>query len=364
MTTNRTLSDERITEIVQQIEPDLRVQEATVAPAGHHITYFLTVETPAGTERCVLKATPEDGDSVCGDEARMLTILDAHTDLPVPEVLGVIDEDDALPAPLFLATELPGTNENRTALPSFSAAQIDELAHSTGRHLAALHDLDAVDRFGFVDIDPAEQLRGGKPSSSLDQISVEDPVDSWNEYLDQEYDRVLGGFDGHRFEEMAPIIDPALETCIDRIGGDGTPVITRIDQSLDNQVVDPETGAVTGLLDWEFCVAATPAYDISFVAHSLDGGHLTYLPGQPDHHEQILSGVLAGYREAGGEAVVEQFRANRACYELLSLTHKLLNFDFWFDEMDIVDVTDEQRSAAADALRERTREIAAEIDDG
>jgi aminoglycoside phosphotransferase (APT) family kinase protein len=360
MTTNRTLSDEQIAEIVQQIEPDWRVQESTVEPAGHHITYFLAVETPSGTKRCVLKATPDDGDPVCDDESRMLAIIDAHTDLPVPEVLGVIDEDDALPTPLFLATELPGTNENRTALPTFSAGQIDELAHSTGRHLAALHDLDAVDRFGFVDIDPAEQLRGGKPSSSLDQISVEDPVDTWRSYLDHEYDRVLDRFDGHRFEDMVPTIQPAFEV----LGGKQNPVITRIDQSLDNQVLDPATGAVTGLLDWEFCVAATPAYDIAFVVDSLAGGHLPYLPNEPDHREQILSGVLAGYREAGGEGVVERFRANRACYELLSLTHKLLNFDFWFDEMDIVDVTDEQRSAASDALRERTREIAAAIDDG
>jgi aminoglycoside phosphotransferase (APT) family kinase protein len=363
MTTNRTPPHETIAEIVQQIEPDWRVQDATEATAGYHITYFLTVETPAGDERCVLKATPDDGDPVCGDEARMLAILDAHTDLPVPEVLGVIDEDDALPTPLFLAAELPGRNADRTELSTFSAAQIDELAHSTGRHLAALHDLDAVDGFGFVDVDPDEQLQGGKPSSSLTQVSVENPVYSWSEYLDQEYDRVLDRFDGHRFEEMVPTIQPAFETCVERLGGDGTPVITRIDQSLDNQVVDPETGAVTGLLDWEFCVAATPAYDIAFVAHSLDGGHLTYLPEQPDHHEQILNSVLAGYREAGDEAVVEQFRANRACYELLSMNHKLLNFDFWFDEIDIVDVTDEQRSAAADPLRERTREIAAEIDD-
>jgi aminoglycoside phosphotransferase (APT) family kinase protein len=364
MTTNRTLPHETIAAIVQQIEPTWTVEESTVEPAGHHITYFLTVETPTGTEQCVLKATPEEEDPVCDDESRMLAIIDAHTGLPVPEVLGVIDEDDALPTPLFLAAELPGINENRTALSTFPASQIDELARSTGRHLAALHDLDAVEGFGFVDIDPDERLQGGKPSSSLDQISVADPVDTWRGYLDHEYDRMLDRFDGHRFEDMVPTIQPAFETCTEVLGGKQDPVITRIDQSLDNQVLDPATGAVTGLLDWEFCVAATPAYDIAFVVDSLAGGHLPYLPNEPDHREQILTGVLAGYCEAGGEAVVERFRANRACYELLSLTHKLLNFEFWFDAMDIVDVTDEQRSAAADALRERITAVAEAVEDG
>jgi hypothetical protein len=68
---------------------------------------------------------------------------------------------------------------------------------------------------------------------------------------------------------------------------------------------------------------------------------------------RIREGVLAGYREADPDRVVEQFRANRDCYALLVEAHSMANFDSWFDLRGID--SGDRREAAAEALRERAR---------
>jgi aminoglycoside phosphotransferase (APT) family kinase protein len=354
--TNRTLTDETITEIVQLLEPTWSVREASLATAGFHIVYHLDIETATGSRQCILKATPPDADPVCGDEARLLAILNSHTDLPVPEVLGVVDEHPEFPTPMFLATELPGSNHDRTALTDYSTAQIEALGRSTGRHLAALHDL-TVDAYGFVGIDRGESLTGGRPSADRSQVVVEDPIDDWIEYLDQERERVCDTLENTRFADLEAIVRPALAAEIDDLTGEFEPVVARIDQSLDNVLVDPGTHEVVGLLDWEFCVAATPAYDIEFVAESLSGGHLTLVPEHPNPRDRIRSAILEGYREAGGESVVEQFHANRRCYEFLNTAHAMTTFEPWFDDIDVGDATERQRDAAAASLRDRALEL-------
>jgi hypothetical protein len=102
MNFDRTLSTDAITKGVQLIEPTCDVVGATSAEHGHHIVYFLILATGDGKQRAVLKATPDGKSPVCGEEARMQAILDAHTAIPIPEVFGVVDSHDDLPAPFLL----------------------------------------------------------------------------------------------------------------------------------------------------------------------------------------------------------------------------------------------------------------------
>lgn len=272
-----------------------------------------------------------------------------------------MDDHSSLPTPLFVAAECPGANVDRTAIGEFSAGEIEALGRSTGRYLARLHDLDVVDGYGFVGVETGPTLAGGRPDPAPSQVRVEDPTDDWETYLRDERDRLLAALEETRFDDLAPVVQPALDGSIADLVGEFEPVLCRIDQSLDNVVTDPESRAVTGLLDWEFCVAATPGYDLEFVADSLAGGHLPLLPDRPNPRSAIRDAMLEGYRRAGDEAVVEQFRHNRPCYELLAGLHAMLNFEGWFDTVDVVDVTDEQRAAAARAARERVETL---VDDG
>lgn len=350
MNYDRTLSHDSITEAVHEIRPSWTVLDVTPAEHGHHIVYFLDVETKTGERRTVLKATPEGKSPVCGNEARMQAILDAHTSIPVPEVFGVVDEHDDLPAPFLLQSHLDGANYRGDIIRELSTTDVERLARTTGRYLAELHDLDAVDSYGFVGIDPEDTLTGQPPSSDLAQITVDDATDSWEAYVENSATQVVDALKETRFADVQRRIEPVVEAYASDLTGEFHPVVARIDSSIDNLLLDHETNAVTGMLDWEFSVAATPAYDIAFVVHSLVDGFWSLLPETPTYRKTAQRSLLEGYREIGSTQTIEQFRANGDCYGLLAVFHSMLNFDNWFD---LLEIHDERRDYAADQLRTR-----------
>lgn len=352
MNFDRTLSTDAITKSVQIIEPTWDVIDATPAEHGHHIVYFLNLATEDGEQRAVLKATPDGKSPVCGKEARMQAILDAHTTIPVPEVFGVVDEHDDLPSSFLLQSHLKGTNYRGDIIQELSTSDVERLARSTGHYLAELHSLNAVDAFGMVSIDLTETLIGQRPSSDLDQVIVNDATDSWKSYVDDSATQLIAALEDTRFADEQKRIKPVVEACAESLVGEFNPVITRIDSSIDNLLLNSETSEVTGMLDWEFCVAATAAYDLVFVIHSLVDGFWSMLPDTPDHRETARANLLAGYEEVGSSRTIEQFHANEKCYNLLVNLHAMLNFDDWFD---LIGIDDERRDYAADQLRVRLR---------
>lgn len=348
MNDDRTADSDTIQRMVQQIEPTWRVAEATPATAGHQIVYLLTVETGDGPREFVLKATPDGKPATCDVEARMLAIVAEHTTVPVPEVFGVVDEHDALPAPFFLSSRVPGADFDRTGLGDLTDAWVDPLARSSGRHLASLHALDAVDGYGYLGVEYDEALSGERPSADTDQLVVTDATDDWTDCLRASVEGVIAGLDETRFAGLQSTVAPAVEAAIDAVEDPDDPTVCRIDHSLDNVLVDPETGETTAFLDWEFQFAGTPAYDLAFVERSLAGGSWSFTPDAPDQHERIRTALVAGYREAAPDTGTDRFASNRAAYQLLVDCHELFNFD---DALDVFDVPEPQRDAAADRLR-------------
>lgn len=352
MNFDRTLSTNAIEHSVQLIEPTWDVVDSTPAEHGHHIVYFLDLATENGKKQAVLKATPDGKSPVCGTEARMQAILDTHTAIPVPEVYGVVDEHAHLPAPFLLQSHLKGANYRGDIIRKLSKPDIDQLARSTGRYLAELHSLNAVEAFGFVSIEPPETLTGQRPSSDLNQVVVDDPTDSWKSYVDDSATQLVAALEDTRFADEQGRIEPVAEACAESLVGEFDAVLTRIDSAIDNLLLDPETCEVTGMLDWEFCVAATPAYDLAFVLHSLVDGFWSMLPDTPDHREIAQASLLAGYEEAGSSRTIKQFHSNEEYYNLLVNLHSMVNFDNWFD---LVGIEDEWREYAANQLRARLR---------
>jgi aminoglycoside phosphotransferase (APT) family kinase protein len=352
MNFDRTLPTNTITEAVQNIKPSWEVIDTAAAEHGHHIVYFLNVQNEAGEQRAVLKATPKGKSPVCDKEARMQSILDGHTNVPVPEVYGVVDEHDSLPAPFMLQSHLDGTNYRGDVIRDLSTGDVEQLARSTGRYLAELHSLDAVDAYGYVGIEYSETLTGQPPNSDPEQIVVGDATDSWETYVDNSATQLVEALEDTRFADEQKHIEPVAERCAERLVGEFDPVIARIDSAIDNLMLDRKTCEVTGMLDWEFCVAATPAYDLVFVVHSLVDGFWSLLPDTPDHRETAQTNLLGGYEEAESSRIIEQFHANEECYNLLVDLHAMLNFDDWFD---LIGIDHERRDHAADQLRDRLR---------
>ena len=169
-------------------------------------------------------------------------------------------------------------------------------------------------------------------------------------YIQNSATQVIDALEETRFADIQQRIKPIAEAYATDLTGEFYPVVARIDSSIDNLLLDRETSAVMGMLDWEFSVAAAPAYDIVFVVHSLVDGFWSLLPEAPNHRQTAQRSLLEGYQEIGSTQVIEQFRANGDCYDLLAVFHAMLNFDNWFD---LVGIHDERRDYAANQLRTR-----------
>lgn len=353
MNYDRTIDDETIQRMVEHVEPTWQVTATARATAGQHVVYRLTVDTDAGSRDCVLKATPPGKSATCDVEARTLAIVDAHTTVPVPEVFGAVDEHADLPAPFLLSERVPGRDFDRTGLSALTGSELDAVARSSGRHLASLHELDAVDGYGYVGVEHAGGLDGERPNASPRQLVVADPAEDWTECLRASVEGVVNGLADTRFAGLQETVAPAVEAAIDAVDDPADPVVCRIDHSLDNVLVDRDSGETTAFLDWEFQFAGTPAYDLAFVERSLAGGTWGFTPDAPTRRERIRQALLAGYREAGGDATADRFLATRDAYALLVDCHELYNFE---DALDVFDVDEPQRAAAADRLRTVVRD--------
>jgi aminoglycoside phosphotransferase (APT) family kinase protein len=344
-----TLTRHELDRLTDAIVPEWRIREAAPAEAGHHAVYRLAFDAPDGDRTAYLKATPE-GKALSVDlEARLLALLGERTSIPVPDVYGVVDEHPDLPAPFALLAAMPGEAIPRTELPELSDERLAGIARRTGRHLAALHAVDAVDAFGFLTAGgpPAD---GDPPRPDPDRIAVVDPEADWRDRLHDWADGTLAALRDTRFADLAPRVDPALRERIDALSGPFEPSLSRIDGALENVLLDGDR--VTAALDWEFTLAATPAYDLTCVTWSLAGGPFLFAPETPDRRGLVREALLAGYADRGSHGVVDRVRTERGAYELLSATRSMVHLADWFAFFDLGDRID---GAAADLRAELDR---------
>lgn len=337
MNYDTTLTDAQLVRLLESIEPRWNLRDATPAETGHHAVARLDVETPGGQRTCYLKATPPGKPPSVHLEARLLAGIDANTAIPVPTVLGVVDEHDDLPAPYVLLSTEPGEARSRTVLPSVADRELRRLARETGRGLASLHAVDAVDAFGFLAHDgPA--LSGETPIDDFAGVAVAEPTPDWRERLAVWAVDTLADLEDTRFADVIPEVRPVLMERVDEVEGPFEPALARIDQSIENVLVDG--GDLTAWIDWEFTIAATPAYDLLCVVWSLAGGPYRFDPEVPDRRSLVREALFGGYAEAPvhGERlpsdIVEQARTNQACYELLSTLRSMEHLEGWYQLFD------------------------------
>lgn len=345
-----------IERLVRRVDDDWRVRTDEPIAAGRHSLHRLGLETSEGDREVVLKVPVDDVDRAT--EPRLLAVLAEHAELPVPAVLGVVDEAADLPTPAFVLEALPGESVHKTETDDLDRGTLRRIAVASGRLLAELHRIDAVDRFGVVEVDAGAALDGERPSGSLDRLSVPDGDERWPEHVETSFVELCEGLAGSQFEGAAEEIERTVGPLVDDLREDVPfePVLGRTEHSLDNLLFDPDAGEVTGLLDWEFVAATTAANDLALAAFWLSGGPWGLLPGTPDYRDLVREGLLAGYRDGGGDVAVTEFRDHRALYELLVTARTMLLFD---ELLDHLDPSATERSAAADELRAR---VAATID--
>lgn len=322
-----TVDEPTLARIVSAVDADWTLGEATRIEAGGNELYRVAVETTGGLRRAVLKLSGDGAGGNLSAEPRVLRLLGAETRVPVPPVLGVVDDHPDLPAPFFLMADLDGeqlpVDPGETPLDDLAA-----FARDVGRHLGEVHALGAFDGFGPIvaarDVDPDE--RGGtRPLAREYGLTIPDPEDSWDAKLAATVEWLLDRHSDGRFGDLTPAIRDAIETRRAGLDLSGPPVIARIDHNLGNLLVDGETRTVTGSLDWGLVRTTHPEYELACAEQgfcataSLDG----------DHRSRLRAALYDGYRETNDLVVDEAFAARRRLHLLVFQTASMNWAEDW-----------------------------------
>lgn len=215
--------------------------------------------------------------------------------LPVPEVLEVRRADPSAGTPALLVTTwLPGTPLERV-LPTADAARAALLGRHVGALLARLAQIPMPRAGCFLDGD----LRIGPPPLGADDLgswvqvhAASGPLAAWSPADRQALADVA--------DDAQSLLDPTARVCL-----------VHSDFNARNLLVEPTTGEVTGLVDWEFAHAGSPFSDL--------GNLLRF-----DRGPAFADAVVATYRERVVDAPDDLLDRARAAdlYALVELASR------------------------------------------
>ncbi|PSQ16382.1 aminoglycoside phosphotransferase [Halobacteriales archaeon QS_8_69_26] len=345
----RAIPDPTVEEMVRTVEPGIEVERAVPVERGFCSVYRVAVEG-GPTRTLYLKASPDGERWGIPDEARLQAVLHDRTSIPVPEVLGVVDAHGDLPAPFYLMSALPGEELPYEHVGRFDDDALRRLARETGAYLGELHSVPAVDSFGHVRHD-GPGLAGDRPSGHPDTLTVGNPRESWSDYLRAYADREFDRHADSRFSDLTPDLTRWFEAGVDDLAGPFDPVLGRNDHGLHNFLLDPESGSITGMIDWGYTLAVPASFDVEFAVYVLGGAYLAGLSDVQDRRSLVREAMLSGYRASAPDRT-DAVATPDPLYEMLAMV-RLMND---FGSLDLPEGTEE---AAADRIREDARELLA-----
>jgi aminoglycoside phosphotransferase (APT) family kinase protein len=320
----RQLSAATVEEMLQMADPVWDVEDVVPAERGFCSVYRIVATREDTREDLYLKASPDGERWAIPDEARLQAVLDARTSIPVPEVLAIVDDHERLPTPFYLMGALPGEE-----LPYEQVGRLDDdvlrrLARETGHHLGELHSVPAVDSFGHVRHDGPE-LAGDRPGGTPANLTVEDPRDEWLPYLRARVDQALDRHADSAFSAFTSELAAWFEAGIQELEGPFDPVLGRNDHGLHNLLVEPETGEITGMIDWGYTLAVPAAFDFEFAVYLFSGAFLAGLPDVSDRRSLVRESMLDGYRTAAPD-IADRVEIPEPRYEALAMVRIMNDF--------------------------------------
>lgn len=215
------IPDATIRRMVDLVEPEWELRGTTPVEGGSCAVYRLVLEAGSSTRECFLEASP-DGEWGVPADARVSTLLRARTSIPVPPVIGVVDDHPSVPSPFYVADAMPGSDVPYEAVGRVPDDVLRTTARQLGRHLGELHRVEAVESFGYVDYDESRPLSGGRPAGSAADLAVAGGTDSWEASLRARIDHELERHAASRFDALTPRIESWSLDRLDRLSDSST----------------------------------------------------------------------------------------------------------------------------------------------
>lgn len=311
--------------MVQCVCPDWRVRDATPLDGGTDAVLAVTADTDddrSGPREFALKACtavpPED----FRPEPVLLALLDRRTAVPVPRVVGAVDDHDDLPAPFFLMERSGGVLADDADL---SSDAVERVARAAGRYAGEYHALADFERFGFLRVD--RDLAHDRPRVTVDdhRLAVADgAARTWRAYVEDLYRNWITDLDD-RFADLRPRLESFVESRLDALDRSFDAVLGHVDYKYWNLLVRPETGETTAVLDWAHATAMAPYYDLLLTEDHLSG----WAPLDSPRRTRVRAAIEDGYAETNTLDRTGDFDERRALSLAVSRLQPLVHFSEW-----------------------------------
>jgi aminoglycoside phosphotransferase (APT) family kinase protein len=274
---------ERVTDwIAQRTEITPPLTFSMIEGGRSNLTYAVA---DAGQRKLILRRPPlhsvlESAHDM-GREHRIIAALEG-SGVPVPPTVGYEPDPDVNGAPFYVMDFVEGTvirdaqDAREHLVPEVRGTAADELIDV----LVRLHEIDPDD-VGLGDLGRKE------------------------DYLARQLRRWHSQLEKGRTRDV-PILDEVHERLVADIPEQGPAAIVHGDYKLENVILDPETGKLRAVLDWELTTLGDPLADVGLLLvywgeeHDTEGrlGGATAAPGFPSRAE-----VVRRYAERSGRDV-------------------------------------------------------------
>lgn len=227
----------------------------------------------ADGRRAVLKVAPSPAvrvmryeRGILGSEVQMLRLVRTHTNVPVPEVYFHDDSLTIVDSPYFLMSFVPGQAYNQVR-DGYTAQRRAIVEQTSGSYMRQINAISGP-YFGY----PAQASRGYRSWRQAFLAMFEDLLqDGLEKYvlLPVEYESLR-----RRVEAVAPALDDVR-----------TPQLVHWDLWDGNIFVDPKTGLITGLIDFERALWGDPLMEFQYrtleITPAFESGYGTSLLDSP-----------------------------------------------------------------------------------
>jgi aminoglycoside phosphotransferase (APT) family kinase protein len=204
-----------------------------------------------------------------GREHKIIAAL-GPTDVPVPGIVGLCDDDSVNGAPFYVMDFVEGTIVRDIGVAETLGIDVRNTAGtSIVEVLAGIHAVD-IDAVGLGDLGKKE------------------------DYIPRQLRRWYGQFEKSKTREV-PVVDAVHTALAAAIPEQGPAAIVHGDYRLDNCMIGDD-GRIVAVLDWELCTLGDPLADLGLLlVYSPEAGQAsatglpapTALPGFPSHGELL-----------------------------------------------------------------------------